>query len=210
MSPILLSKNNLTWILKKYPSFRYNSNKLELIGDMFFDRSFDSKRIQDVYSIKILLKAKTNSVLPQCFHIGNKIKKISSELQISLRDLHINDDDSICLMIDECEQAYFPDGFKIIDFFENILEPYLYWISFYRKYNQPPWDDYAHGKLGYLELYAEGIICFEKLKSKVSYDWNKISKIKGHHLCICNSNKKLRNCHKKIYQAIYKIKKEII
>ena len=34
-------------------------------------------------------------------------------------------------------------------------------------------------------------------------------KYKGHHLCPCGSGKKLRNCHKLLYNSIYKLKNEL-
>ena len=35
------------------------------------------------------------------------------------------------------------------------IEEHLYWISFYDRYNKPPWKDQGHGINGYIELYNE-------------------------------------------------------
>jgi len=37
----------------------------------------------------------------------------------------------------------------------------------------------------------------------------KYKKMKGHYFCLCDSKKILRKCHALIYNAIYKLKKEL-
>ena len=142
--------------------------------------------------------------------VHGKIKKISKELELPAVDLHINNDGTICLCIYEKEKNYFPNSFSVKVFFEEILEPYLYWVSFYRKYKKPPWERYAHFELGHLELYAENGILINDLKKRISME-NLLDykKYKGHHLCPCGSGKKLRNCHKLLYNSIYKLKNEL-
>lgn len=208
---IKLSQEDKKWLKNKYPTLQINSKTNTAQGELFFDRTYKGIRIADSYILQIKFKTKENSILPLVEEVGGKIIQIANQLILPPIDLHINENDkTLCLCIDEKEKDYLPDGFGIEIFFEKILEPLLYWISYYGKYKEPPWEEYAHGFLGHLELYAEGCISLEKLKEKVII--NKLygfKKQKGHDKCPCGSDKKIRYCHKLIYKAIYKLKKEL-
>lgn len=208
---IKLNYSDTKWLKNKYPKLKINSKENIVQGELSFDRTYKEIRIEDTYTLQIKFKTKKNSVLPQVEEIGGKVVQIAKQLALPPIDLHINEADStLCLCIDEREKDYLPDGFDIEIFFERILEPVLYWISYYSKYKQPPWEEYAHNNLGHLELYAEGYIGIEKLKEKFFIKkLHELKKQKGHDKCLCGSDKKIRDCHKLIYKAIYKLKKEL-
>lgn len=207
---IQLTRNDINWLSEKHPNFKFYKAKNIIRGELCLDRKFNSVAIKDSYLLEIKLQNKENSILPQVKEIGGKIEGISKELLKPLIDLHINrEDETLCLCIYEKEKEYFPDGFKIDIFFERLLEPYLYWVSYFKKYKAFPWEGYAHGNLGYLELYAGDDINLEKLSEHISDEKLRvIKKMKGHQECLCGSRRKLRDCHKLIYNAIYKLKKE--
>ncbi|MCP6718762.1 MAG: hypothetical protein KJI71_00840 [Patescibacteria group bacterium] len=207
---IELTLDDITWLKKKYPKLKFHREKNVIRGELSFNRKYGSVGIKDSYFLEIKLQSKENSILPQVKEFGGKIKRISEKLAKPLIDLHVNPDGTLCPCIFEKEKAYFPTGFKMQVFFEQILEPYLYWISYTQKYKISPWEEYAHGNLGYLELYAEEYINLEKLREYFSEkELQKIKKAKGHHQCLCKREKELKNCHKLIYSAIYKLKNEL-
>lgn len=208
---IKLSYHDKKWLKDKYPKLEINPKENTAKGEIYFDRVYNKVRITDFYTVQIDFKTKINSILPQVKEINGKIEKIAKELAIPPIDLHINESDkTLCLCIDEREKDYLPNSFDINIFFENILEPILYWVSYYGKYKKPPWEEYAHRELGHLELYAEEYINIKKLKEKFSIEkLNELKKLKGHDKCVCGSGEKLRDCHKLIYNAIYKLKKEL-
>lgn len=207
---IKLNKEDVKWIKNNYPKLNYNHELKIIIGELNLCREYNNYKIEDFYNLEIKLITKEGSILPQVKELNDKLKKISVNLNLELSDLHINFDETFCLSIYERESEYFINNFTINEFFKNILEPYLYWISFYEKKGYPPWECYAHGNLGYLELYAEGKIDLKELQIKI--DKNELlnyKKNKGHCNCLCGSGKKLRNCHQLIYNAIYKLKNEL-
>lgn len=208
---IKLTKEDLLWLNEKYPNLKPEKDGF-LSGEVEFHRIFNGISIKSSYFLEINLEPKQGSILPQIKEVRGEIEKISKELDVPTIDLHINKDNTntICLCIDKKERVYFPDGFFVQSFFEDMLEPYLYWISFYRKYKKPPWDDYAHGALGYLELYAENSISIDELKKRISAEKLLVfRKYKGHRPCFCGSGKKLRDCHKLLYNSVYKLKNEL-
>lgn len=204
---ITLSKKDLQWIQQKYPRLSFNPQKNSLRGLLFFNREYNSTIIEDNYAIEIMLESKENSILPTVKEINQRIKHIAQDLSKSPLDLHLNVDDTLCLCIKPIEETYFPNGFDIKIFFEQVLEPYLYWVSFYEKFTFPPWDEYAHGKWGYLELYGENKISLNDIEPYFKLnELGVLKKLKGHHQCPCGNKKKLRTCHPLILQAIYKLK----
>ncbi|MDO8676356.1 MAG: hypothetical protein Q7K16_01755 [Candidatus Azambacteria bacterium] len=145
---IKLSHKDIKWLKNKYPKLKINFKENIAQGELFFDRSYKEIRIADTYILQIKFKTKENSILPQVEEIGGKIVQTAKQLAIPPIDLHINEADStLCLCIDEKEKDYLPDGFSVEIFFEKILEPLLYWISYYNEHKEPPWEEYAHGNL---------------------------------------------------------------
>ncbi len=206
---IILTEKDNKWIKKKYPKLII-SNK-SIIGEFNFKREYESEVISDKYSVEISLKTNANSILPIVKEVGGRIEKYAKKIDKKNDDFHINPDNTLCLSIHQREREYFTnEKFNIPDFFENILEPYFYWQSHYENKGYAPWGEYAHGELGYLELYAENKIKLNELESNIDIKLLKvISKMKGHHKCLCQSGNILRDCHPLILSAIYKLKKEL-
>lgn len=207
---IKLNKQNVEWIQNNYPELRYDRTNNNIIGSIYFTREYGGHKISDNYDLEIYLATKKGSILPQAKEIGGKIMNLSNRLNCRLLDLHINEtDNTLCLTIDKREEEYFTNGFDISEYFRNLLEPFLFWISHLDKYGKAPWGEYAHGNLGHLELYAEGRISINELKDIIANkELMEFKNMKGHYLCPCKSKIKLKNCHKLIYNAAYKLKKE--
>ena len=206
---IKLTKKDIKWIQEKYPKLKRKSDTIWQ-GELDFNREFNGVTISSSYLLEINFEQKQGSMLPQVKEVGGKIDEISKKLNLLTIDLHINNDKTICLCIYKKEKEYFTNGFSTQVFFEDILEPYLYWVTYYQQYKTQPWDGYAHGEFGYLELYAENEISIDELKEYISIEnLLKYKRTKGHHFCLCSSKKILRKCHTLIYNAIYKLKKEL-
>lgn len=213
-SIIPLQINDLKWIRTNYPQLKYDvlQNQNEFTGNVEFNMIYKDIPIHDQFKLLISLIPNKNSMLPTVKEIGGRIQNIATQLKIPKIDLHINkNDDSFCLCIYEKEKEFFPNGFSFQTFFEKILNPTLYWLSYYEKYHIPPWETYAHGLYGYLELYGEDGVSYKKLKQyddENKKDLFTIINMKDHHLCLCGSNKKMKNCHPLLLKAINKLKKE--
>ena len=179
-------------------------------------------RIKDEYKIEVVFQNSEHSNLPQVYERGSKIEAVAKKRDLKLEDLHINPSGAVCLCIRENESYNFPKGFNLRDFFNNLVIPFFYSQSYFEKNNSWPWGQYSHGILGLLEWYAERREttknkiekfitqlpkyplwqeCRQRLKQK--------GKIKGHHLCVCGSSEKFRNCHKQVFDGLWKLKQDI-
>ena len=150
-------------------------------------------------------------MLPKIVCTDDKILKMAKALNKELDDLHINYDKSFCLTVPQKEKDFFEDKrFNIRDYFKNLVEPFLYWISYYERYGKAPWSEYSHGLLGIYEYIGEDDSLTFRMMYKVlkeeKQSLRKIFKIYRQSKCICGSNIKMRKCHNHVWQGIKKIK----
>lgn len=204
---IILSQEDTQWINTRYPSLTIDLVLKDITGDIDFIRSYEGYAISDSYTIKIDLKTSGTSILPKVYEVSDKIICIAKRYQKNLEDLHINTDGSFCLSIQDREYELFEDKFTIQEFMQKAVEPFLFQMSYFDREGKFPWGEYAHGYLGYLELYAEGKINLDRLidvmdKKEIMYTLLK----NRQSLCLCGSGKKLRTCHPLVFRAINKMK----
>lgn len=203
----------------------YNENNGQQIISPGKDTKFQGERIIDSYNIEITFDERHASFLPQVREIGGKIGRVAEERNLPLEDLHINSasDGSACLCFELEEKDHLPNGFELPTFFCRLVVPFFYGQTFFKKYNRWPWGDYSHGDLGAWEWYESQkekptrdrvIKCIELLKKYRK--WNLYRKLllrksvmKGHNPCLCGSGKKIRNCHPKILQGLWRFQEDI-
>jgi len=206
---IILSDEDKAWLSSEYPSLNIQNKKLS--GEICFQRTSDNISILECFNIQVILKYNEKSILPKIICTDEKIENIANELNKKLDDLHINHDNSFCLTVPQKERDFFEDGiFNIRDFFKNLVEPFLYWISYYQRYGKAPWSEYSHGILGIYEYIGEDDSLKFKMMYKILKDekqsLRKILKLYRQSQCLCGSNIKMRKCHNGIWQGIKKIK----
>ena len=207
---INLEKKDIKYINNNYSKLKIFDDKIE--WELEFKVEYKDFFISDSYNLRINLGSKNNSMLPTVVDLWWRVEKISKKYNKILDDIHVNADKTFCLVVDEEESKYLTNWiFNWPDFFKKILEPYLFQMSFYDdEWYFPLWER-AHWFLGYLELYEEWGINFKKLINNNKYRIkiiNKYINIKGHHNCLCWSWKQIRNCHKQILGAFYKLRKK--
>jgi len=208
---IVLSSKDTEWLATRYPGLKIDIENKMLIGDIYLNRSFKDVTLDNIFSIKVMLEFLPNMLLPKVYETSDKLQNIASKLGLeNIEDIHVNSDDSLCLTIYGKEKECFSNEFTIVEFFENCLEPYLYWVTYYEKYGMAPWKEYAHGSLGFMELYAEGKLSFEALQKKVPL--KVLSDYVCHFdlindKCLCEKNINMKRCHPEIYKGIKKFKR---
>ena len=208
---IKLTQVDIDWITDRYPNMEYDDKANEFHGEVYFKREYNGVRISDAYSVKVDLNdidKYTN--LPKAYCKTDKIQKIADEHNMDIGDLHINTDGSFCFTIKGDEENFFENGFTIQEFFINVLEEFLFQISYFDRYGKFPWGEYAHGPLGYIEKFARGRMSFDELLEKFSKrDLVLIFAQNRQSRCLCGKNMKLRKCHPLVYEGIVKMKNEI-
>lgn len=212
---INLSNSDQLWIQNEYPNITISPNKLS--GEICFQRTYNNITILDSFKIEIFLSHNEQSILPKVKCLDNKIENIAKSLKLKMDQLHTNPDGSFCLTVYPKEKSFFTNGqFNIQEFFTNLLEPYLYWICYYEKYKQAPWGEYSHGSLGIFEFIAEEDLDLRKIYKILktnNISLRKLISIYRQNKCICDESKnknksesKFRNCHKRSWQGIKKIR----
>jgi hypothetical protein len=186
-----------------------------------------SMRIRDSYQIEITFQ-NSEQDLPIVKETGRRIETVAQANNLSMLDFHINNDGSACLCFIFDKYTYLPNGFNIRDFMHNLLVPFFYAQSFYERDHRWPWGEYEHGLFALFQWYAErkeaitidGLNqCIDYIKRCKNIKGYKVptliltllkqkDNIKGHQPCVCGSNIKFRNCHPRIFNGLWKMKKD--
>ncbi|MCG2713199.1 MAG: SEC-C domain-containing protein, partial [Candidatus Omnitrophica bacterium] len=104
--------------------------------------------------------------LPVAWESGGRIASIMKKYSIKEEaTMHINKyaKNSICLCPSPARITMFEEGkVDLTNFFNKLITPYFYGLSYFEQYGIWPWGAYSHGYLGILEFY------FEEMQGKPS------------------------------------------
>lgn len=156
--------------------------------------------------------------LEDFFELEIRIDKIRYTLPIVFEKRRIKNfhhkfvDGSLCLAV-PMEITLFLKKHKndLTMFFDNFIIPYLYGYTYFEMYNVMPFGERSHGVDGYVEYFNDifGINNKKHTETFIQYIINN-SKYRGHHICPCGSNKKIRDCHKDIIFHYYNENNEVV
>lgn len=112
-------------------------------------------------------------------------------------------DGRLCLETDTCIRIRFLEGFSLLAWVSEYVEPYFFSYEYYNRYCEFPFGERGHGLEGILQTYE---VLFEE--SNAPKVFNLMESIvnqhyRGHMLCPCGSGKKLRVCHGKAVMKYY-------
>lgn len=153
---VRLTTNEIEWLRQKYPLLNYDEERSCIIGPFSIDHKYgDLPRIKDTYKIRVNLLAMPNrNSYPLVYETDGRIKKIADRKKLPVYDLHVNLDNTLCLGLSERFHEYYPNGFTLDQFFEN-LGSHFYWVSYFDRYNKEPWKAELHGDDAKIEYYIE-------------------------------------------------------
>ena len=106
-----------------------------------------------------------------------------------------------CLCARSEFRVHWPWGSDLTSFLSNLVHPFFIGQFYYDTHGAwPPTGERSHGKAGILEALAELLQEFdkpsEKQIEKILYLLARKNDPKGHELCPCGSEKRLRSCHR--------------
>ena len=130
---VKLTSSDKDWLNKAYPDLVVDISKGIIYGEISFKLNFNGYKIDDRYQIRVDFNNLDTIGLPKVFEISDKIDNIAKKYNIHLEDLHINSDESFCIVIEGEESKLFKNNFTVKEFFENAIEKFLYQISFMKK-----------------------------------------------------------------------------
>lgn len=182
----LIDENMLT---KKYPSLKYNSEKQEIVGNIYIECLCKDEFIKDEFEIKIQF-FKNN--LPKVWEVSNKIRKNYP---------HLYDDKRLCLATDLDQELYLKSH-TIIDWIEEYVKKYFISYIYYKRYGVFPFGEHSHGNKGIYEFIQTYYKMDSLIEAKNIYEYVCKKKYRGHLKCPCGSNRKIRNCHGELIRRI--------
>ncbi len=191
-------------------------------GTLRMEAVYNGETLSGDFQIRITATNPNSDVLPALYETGGRTAAIAAAHGITdLRTLHRNRDGTACVCVKQIERRKYPPGSDLLVFVENLAVPYLYWLTYYERYGEGPWKDYAHGGLGLLEFYSEdtepqtteGIReILPTLRRELNWqEYHKqLRKPSGDRACLCGSGKPFRTCHKKAWQGVERLHREFL
>lgn len=182
----------------------------------------DDRIIQDSYEIEVLFPPDDSHLFPEVREVGGRIQKIINKFNISdIRELHVNknQNNAICLCPKPELFLRYPNSVDLVDFFNTLVLPYFYGLSYFEKHKEWPRGSYGHGDAGIFEFYSEhrdkttvdfAKNCIESISETLSKEYiRKKGNVKGHWDCICSSKSRFRDCHFKALEGLRLLKEDI-
>lgn len=179
--------NQIYECINKYNTLKktVEKNTIILEGEFILNAVYDEISIFDIYTIKIELEANYPNTIPVVYELSSKIPKTFQ---------HKYSNNNCCLGVDG-DLFIKIQNMTVSQFLETIVTHFLFSASCFVKYGYVPFGERKHG--------GEGILSFYKEYFNVDSDDKVINllffvvgrKYRGHILCPCKSEIKLRNCH---------------
>jgi hypothetical protein len=152
------------------------------------------------YQIEIYYKERFPFVFPTVFEVGGAIPRIA--------DWHINVDGSCCLDNEFSQEIKCFQGLSLVNFTKKELIPWLANQSYRRTTGNYINGEQSHGDVGRIDFFMEELDAsnlFECINWLVKITTDEVLPRQG--MCICNSGKKWRHCHKSKFDRLRLISK---
>lgn len=144
-----------------------------------------------VYQIRIEFPAGFPDNIPILYEIGGKIPRIS--------DRHVDGNGAACLCVRDEIYKYCPPGYSVDEFMQGLVIPFFRSQIVFEETGVYP-GERQHGIDGILDFYEEALGTRAKDIVIAFLEYLTSSSVKGHHVCYCGSQKKLRDCHFHVLQ----------
>lgn len=177
---------DLDLIKEKYPNLVYKSENNTLEGNIEVNRKVNDEIIKGCYPVRIVFN---KDFIPYVYDIGGKINKKYS---------HKYHDSRLCLATDIEQQIFINDKKSICKWIEKYVESYFISYEYYKRYGTYPFGQYSHGTQGILEFCCEYFELKNNDTNQKIIEYILLHTYRGHDLCPCGSNRRVRNCHKEI------------
>ena len=235
-----ITETDVEWVKSFYPGLRMAGTNT-LYGHLRFGAAYGGKankkmwvyhhrphdpsnipgeHLEDVYKVKIVLEE--NDPVPQAWEVGGRLKTQAEIMDKPLADLHMFEDESLCLGNPVKIRADMLRNSSISNYFEKWLIPYLYYQSHLEKLGCEPWPGLSHGQIGILEDFAnvDGVDfdnnmaeafshCQPSLLQKISASKSSRDGYRPNDKCICGSGTKFMRCHSRAWLGYKKLRENL-
>ena len=183
------AKSQIAKLIKEYPNLRIiseNTDEIVVAGVIQFSRIFNDFPITKIVQLEI-----TIPIEQECFPC---VKDIGGDIDIQYPHKYLSG--MLCLATEIDMKLHFRNGFDLLQWMADFVEPYYYSHDYYQRFRCYPFGDRAHGYVGIIQSYCDWFstqkvdIVMPILRHIETND-----NYRGHHLCFCGSGKKMRDCH---------------
>lgn len=182
-------------IKEKYPHLEINQSEdgYRLQGNFVLNHIFNDIRMTGNFELQLFIPNNYPLSLPE-------VRELSEYINKNYPHIYING--QLCLASNIELKLYLSQNADIYLFVENYIIPYLYTYKYYENYGVYPFGERSHGIDGDLE-YLKELFNVNEWKQVINIMLFLIrNNYRGHLLCPCGSNKKVRNCHGDIFRKI--------
>ena len=177
-------------LIKQYPDLTSTESSPEAIrlrGTILVNRTFKDFTVDQSYEIEITIPLNSYA-LPNVKDIGGSICEDY---------IHRYKDGELCLETETIIRIRFIDGFNLIEWMDEFVEPYYFSYEYYCRYGVFPFGDRPHDLGGIIDTYQD---LFSE--NDLAIVWRLMcfcatGEYRGHLPCPCGSSKKTRDCHGK-------------
>lgn len=190
-------QSQLGVFFKKYPQLSIKSDGLDSItlsGSIKVFRAHNGFTVNKLYTLDIVIPIGSN-VLPYVLDTGNHIDSQYPHYYATSKQFCLETDSRIALR--------FIDGFSLVDWVDEFVEPYYFSYEYYQRFGEFPFGERSHGTLGVLESYQDYFSANDIAQAYNILTFVCNSPYRGHQPCPCGSKRKLRNCHGKKILTVY-------
>ncbi len=167
----------------------------QIRGKIKFSREYLKRRIDDEYSVEILVLKDYPIALPKIFEIDGRIPK----------DFHRFQDEALCLGAPLEVKAKFRKRPTLFGYVDNCVIPYLYSYSYKCKYGKLPFGELSHGGKGLLEFYQNLFDIKDPRRVQRFLEILSLGNYQDRTRCPCGSGRRLRICHGLLIDKLLKL-----
>ena len=175
-------------MLAAYPDLyvaETTEDSIEIDGNIIVHRTYNDYTIRNIYDLKVIIPLGSEN-LPYV---------IDSSKYINETYPHIYTNRMLCLETDIVIRIRFIEGFDLVAWMDEYVEPYFFSYEYYMEFGQFPFGERSHGALGLIESYKELLHASDLLQAKNLAEFMLHHNYRGHHDCPCGSGLRIRNCH---------------
>ena len=183
-------------LLMKYPDLHIsemNRKQIQIKGSILVHRAVDDYTLRKRYEIEIIIPINSDR-LPYVIDASKGIARTYR---------HINNSGILCLETDISILRRFTDGFDLILWMDEFVEPYYVTYEYYSEYGRFPYGERDHGSEGVLQSYQEIFETNNYIETFNLACYIRNHRYRGHHRCPCGSGKRIRDCHGTIMRVFY-------
>lgn len=122
-----------------------SETQVELTGEIFVNCKSQGYVLSDDYPVQIVIPLNSD-ILPYVIDTGDCIAKDYP---------HRYENGELCLETDTSIRIRFLEGFSLVAWVQEFVEPYYFSYEFFQRYGELPFGERGHGLQGIMETYQE-------------------------------------------------------